>query len=184
MTLVVGLDLSLTSSGVAIIGWPGPAMATPYAHVSRVRSKGTRGDTLQDRHARLRMLAQAIIDEARGAALVVVEQPAFSAVGGSHHDRSGLWWLVVGRLLSREIPVVEVTPGQLKKYATGSGVAGKDAVLAAVVRRYPCVDVGNNDEADALVLAAIGARRLGFPLEESLPKPNLTALEAVSWPGG
>ena len=122
------------------------------------------------------------MNEARGADLVVIEQPAYSQSGGSTHDRSGFWWMVVGRLLAAEVPVAEVTPGGVKKYATGSGSSGKDAVLAAVIRRYPAVAVSGNDEADALVLAAMGARWLGAPLEASLPAVNLQAMEAVRWP--
>jgi crossover junction endodeoxyribonuclease RuvC len=55
-------------------------------------------------------------------------------------------------------------------------------VLAAVVRRYPHTDVTGNDLADALVLAAMGARRLGFPIETSLPVANLAAMTKISWP--
>jgi crossover junction endodeoxyribonuclease RuvC len=188
VTYVVGLDLSLTSTGVAAVG------ETGYAFVVRVRSKApttvrhprtgkpTQASLLQ-RHERLNSLAHRIVEAAAPAPLlVVVEQPAFSQTAGQQHDRSGLWWLVVRRFLSAEVPVVEVTPGQLKRYATGSGSAGKDEVLAAVVRRYGGVEVANNDEADALVLASMGARYLGFPIDEPLPKANASALDGVHWP--
>jgi hypothetical protein len=55
-------------------------------------------------------------------------------------------------------------------------------VLAAVVRRYPHADITGNDIADALVLAAMGARQLGFPIEESLPQANQAALAKINWP--
>jgi hypothetical protein len=98
------------------------------------------------------------------------------------HDRSGLWWLVVNGLFANDVPVVEITPNQRAKYATGKGTDDKDKVLAAVIRRYPDVDVTGNDVADALALAAMGRRRLGRPLEESLPKPNLEVMDKVRWP--
>ena len=59
--------------------------------------------------------------------------------------------------------VVEVSP-TARAHATGKGTARKDAVIAAVESRYE-VGVANDNEADAIVLAAIGARLVGFPIE-------------------
>jgi hypothetical protein len=53
-----------------------------------------------------------------------------------------------------------------------------------VVRRYQQVDITGNDIADALVLAAMGARQLGTPIETSLPAVHLTAMTKISWPKG
>jgi len=66
-------------------------------------------------------------------------------------------------------------------YATGKAL-DKDQVLAAVVRRYPNVPIGNNNEADALILAAMGARKLGHPYEPSLPQTHLRAMDGAEWP--
>lgn len=129
----------------------------------------------------MQRIVRELRDYCTEADLVVVEQPAFSRSTGSMHDRSGLWWLAVAKLRSLDRPVVEVTPTARAKYATGKGNAGKDAVLAAVVRRYPDVEVTGNDEADALVLAAMGARWAGHPIDDP-PKTHLAALEAVRWP--
>jgi crossover junction endodeoxyribonuclease RuvC len=75
-----------------------------------------------------------------------------------------------------------VPPSSLKVYATGNGNADKDAVLAAVVLRYQgLVTVVNNDIADALIIAAIGARQIGAPLEASLPATHLRAMGGVTW---
>lgn len=52
-----------------------------------------------------------------------------------------------------------------------------------MIRRYPQVDITGNDIADALVLAAMAARRLGFPIEEALHQANLAALDKINWPG-
>lgn len=178
---VVGLDLSLTSTGVAVATQDG-------AITDRITTKPTPNATLRDRVARLGMMASLTCDHAKGADLIVIEQPAYSRTGGSTHDRSGLWWLVVGKL-SGLYPVVEVAPTCRSRYATGRGNASKDDVLSAVIRRYPHVDVNGNDEADALILAAMGARHLGHPLERpglkpmhALPTPHLKAMDAVHWP--
>jgi Holliday junction resolvasome RuvABC endonuclease subunit len=154
---VVGLDLSLTGTGVAVIDEGG-------IRTSLIRSKGNAGASLFDRAVRLVELSQRITDLIPERALVVIEQPAYSQTGGSHHDRSGLWWLIVAYLHGTH-RTVEVTPGTLKKYAAGKGTAGKDEMLAAAIRRYPSVAISNNNVADALHLAAMGARHLGQPIE-------------------
>lgn len=41
--------------------------------------------------------------------------------------------------------------------------------MAATIRRWPQVNVTGNDEADALILAAIGCRQSGVPIDD-IPK--------------
>lgn len=176
---VVGLDLSLTAAGVAML------TITDDGWTSAVRTIGTEGhndDTLTQRWQRLRDAANAILLVARTAELVLVEQPAYSKTTGKSHDRSGLWWRVIDRLIEDGITVVEVTPGQVKKYATGKGNSGKQAVLLATDRRYPMVGVTNDNEADALTLAAMGARWLATPIENTLPLTHIEAMTKVRWP--
>lgn len=174
---VIGLDLSLTGTGIA----------DSTGRIRTISSKGKADATLAQRRARLARLCHDITSDVLcagddRAALVVIEQPAFSRQNGHMHDRSGLWWLVVDRLAGAlGFDVVEVAPTGRAKYATGKGNASKDQVLAAVVRRYPNVEVSNNNEADALVLAAMGARALGHPIDD-LPLSHLAAMSAVAWP--
>jgi crossover junction endodeoxyribonuclease RuvC len=172
VTAVVGLDLSLTATGIA----------TPDGVCTRT-SKGKAGASLADRRQRLLNLRLRIdmVLSPYEPALVVVEGPAFGSRDGHAHDRSGLWWGVVDWLTYNKVPVAEVPPALVKKYATGKGNAGKDEVLAAVVRRYPDVEVTNNNEADALVLRAMGCDWLGEPLA-TVPQTHRAALDKVAWP--
>lgn len=188
MTTSLGLDLSLTGSGVALLALASSPSATRgvvetvESAPERKRKKGDPPPTLLERRARLRGCLDRLRVLAGRPTLAVLEQPAYAAAGGSTHDRAGLWWQIVEGLLAAEVPVVEVTPQQVKIYATGTAKSDKDAVLAAVVRRYPTIEVTNNNEADALVLAAMGARWLGCPVEASLPQTHLRAMDTVRWP--
>lgn len=174
--IVTGLDLSLTSTGWATITDTGDITT------GRIQSKGTKTATLTDRRTRLGDLSDRISIQAEKSDLVVIEYPTLSQGRQSGHlDRHGLWWLVVGQLLTWDITVVEVTASSLKKYATGKGNADKDTVLLAVARRFPHVDLNGNDEADALVLAAMGARHLGQPIDD-MPLTHTTAMSKVAWP--
>lgn len=183
---VVGLDLSLTSTGIAVVcdhhGLRGAVTDRIESKPARKIGKTDPPLTLEERAGRLRMLRERVREYVTDADLVLVEAPAYDSKSPHTHERSGLWWLVVDWCIRDGRPLVEVTTGGVKRYATGSGSASKDAVLAAVVRRYLDVEVSGNDEADALVLAAMGARWLGYPLEASLPKTHTAALDAVQWP--
>lgn len=182
---VVGLDLSLTAAGVA------EAISTlPHGQHVRTEVMGSEaaGIMVSARALRLRRLASQIVTRVTAAPvdLVVIEQPSYGSTGGAAHDRSGLWWLVCARLDAYDVPVAEVAPNTLKTYALGKGSGvgtGKDAVLAAAVRRYIdyVPELASNDAADALILADMGLRHLGEPLID-LPQTHTRALAAVRWP--
>ena len=176
-----GLDLSLTSTGIATVH-------NGCIRVTTMKSTGSKDATLAQRRRRINDLAGRIIaqlwHDGIPPELVAVEGPSLGQgrQTGGQHDRAGLWWMVVDELIDLGLHVVEIAPAARAKYATGKGNASKDAVLAAVVRRYVDVEVGCNDEADACVLAAMAARHLGDPFEESLPATHLEAMAKVRWP--
>jgi crossover junction endodeoxyribonuclease RuvC len=178
---VIGLDLSLTSTGLAWAGIDDGALVVTRTH--RIRSTGTKDAPLGDRHGRLRKLVGDLCHVIGYVDLLVVEAPSFGSVHGSQHDRSGLWWLTLDRIHEdgRARNVVEVPPTCRAKYATGKGNASKDQVLAAAVKRFHDWDITGNDVADAVILAAMGARHLGHPIDQ-MPAAHLTAMDAVRWP--
>ena len=188
--IILGIDPSLTGTGLAIVDTEDQLVIDTYTIVT----KGKAGASLTERHERIAHIAERVIgDIALGvvssgdwcrdrADLVVIESPSLGqARQGGTLDRHGLWWLTIHRLHTLRIPVATVTPAARAKYATGKGNAGKDEVLLAVARRYPHVAVSNNNEADALVLAAMGARWVGQPLDD-MPKAHTDALAKVEWP--
>lgn len=181
---IAGIDPSLTRTGMCVIE-PGRVVVTtasskPGIGTPTILSRLYRiGQIMASVHGFLGLDSDALRPD-----LLVIEAPAYDSRSGHQHERSGLWWEIVRTATYAGVDVVEVTTGGRAKYATGKGNAGKDAVLAAVVRRYDgMVLVNDNNEADALVLAAMGARHLGEPIErEPLPKLNEAALDAVRWP--
>lgn len=177
---VVGIDLSKTLTG----------LADSSGRVARVHSQGSVADPLASKVARLRDIAArvaAFVDH-RGedgpelADLVVIEGPSYGSIAGQQHDLGGLWYATVGQIID-DVPVVVVTPGQRAKYATGT-TAKKELVLLAAVRRYEPLGwtITDNNVADAVILMAMGRRLLGHPIEPSLPKTHLAALDKVRLP--
>lgn len=174
MPTVVGIDTSLTSTGIVMLG-------DGVVRTESIRSSGKKDDSLWERKCRLRKLAAEIVSFCHqvDADLVVIEGPSMASKFGHPHDRAGLWWLVVAQL---QVPIMEVPPSIRMKYATGKGMAQKDDVLTSVLRRYPEIEFRGNDQADALVLAAIGRRVMQAPIEEFLPQSHLDALNKVRLP--
>ena len=172
----IGLDLSLTDTGVTVISDEGVKFYS-------ITSAGHKGDTTAIMAARLEKIASDVLSHIPDAAnvLVAIEGPAFMSKFGSPHERAGLWWSIVIPLVLRGQNVTVIPPNNLKMYATGKGGAKKDVVLAAVVRRYIDVAVVNNNIADSLVLAAMLARHWGQPIEESMPLAHLAAMDKVRW---
>ncbi|MDH6624450.1 hypothetical protein M2271_002252 [Streptomyces sp. LBL] len=101
---VIGLDLSLTSTGIAGTDW---ALA---ARPGRRRSR-ERLDWL---------LAAIAVSVKDGTNLVVVEGAAYAQGGqAGHHELAGLWWLVTQYLWRQRIPYAVANPHHRTIYATG-----------------------------------------------------------------
>lgn len=176
MTTVLGLDMSLTGTGLAAVTADGGFTVTTLG------STGHRGDTLADRDRRLSDLARRIglfLQDWDDYTLAVIEGPAIMSKGGSNWDRAGLWWLVIQMLDPGRTAVA--APTTVKKWAAGKGNADKAAVAGGVTRLWPDFECQSDNEADALALASMGAQRLGMSL---FPKRahHSDALLKVAWP--
>ncbi|MGW3827810.1 hypothetical protein ACWEAF_37485 [Streptomyces sp. NPDC005071] len=176
--LVIGVDPSLTCTGVAGDGW-----------ADALRPKG-RG------HHRLHWLREEVRERTGAADLVVIEGAAYGHGGqAGHHELGGLWWILTQDLWERNIPYAVVAPASRIVYAMGVSNPAKDyprkqrariakgMVRDAVAERYglDCEGPGRYDKADAFILAAMGLHWAGWPLAE-VPDTHSRALGAVPWP--
>jgi Holliday junction resolvasome RuvABC endonuclease subunit len=185
---IVGLDLSLTKTGWAIIR-PGDAEPIRVGLIESASIPNDAPDKYPLTLARVRRLASKIVQTVhdmtvRGAddvVVIVIEGPALGQNMGQAHIRAGLWWLVY-HLVEKIGHVVVIEPTKLKRYVTRKGSGQKDLVFSTIVRNFPQVDVVDNNEADALGLACMAARELGFPQEPSVQRCDPGALEGVHWP--
>jgi crossover junction endodeoxyribonuclease RuvC len=173
---VVGIDPSLTGTGIATITEHGPTVDT-------IVTKPT-GDTTRDRDRRMQRIADRVLDiVGRSTGLVVIEGPAFSR-GASPHtwDRAGLWWRLVHELHAADVPLAVCGPTVRAKWATGNGGAGKAVVVAAAARMWPDVPITDDNAADALVFATMAAQHLDVPMPVRLLARHTEALGGVNWP--
>lgn len=150
---VCGLDPSLTSFGGAVTRGPG---AAPELYRFRTKLAG---------HDRLSYLLGEVTAIARDCDVAVIEGVLSHMPGAEAHlNLAGLHWLVRHRLHELEVPYAVVAPSTRMKWLTGKGHAEKDDCLTTAIKRFPLADIGGNDHADALTLAAMGAAAYGQPL--------------------
>lgn len=158
---VIGLDISLSRTGVAVLGctprdeWTTHAFTVPTAPGGREAA---------DQLDRMNRIAATVADTCAHADLVVIEGGAYASRTAQAHTLAGCWWIVYSRIVRREVPVVVVPPKTLKKYITGSGNAGKLDVAVTIARLWPEVELTTSDACDALGLACIGAALMRLPV--------------------
>lgn len=177
MPYVTGLDLSLTSTGVCVVHVEPlkPGVRPPLlfdAEVGTVTTKPGDDKSYWTMSQRIYTIVARLTPAIQRADLIVLEGPSLASVGGYAHARAWLWGAVYDRCIEAgKDETLVVAPSQRVKYAVGKGSATKDAVLAAAIKRWPNVDIRGHDTADAMILAAIGCRYLGLPID-TVPKAS------------
>lgn len=183
MGCVVGIDPSLTSTGICVI------TNGEIGALHSVKSGPTKAG-IRDRAIRIRGLANEVTRiladtylNHQGIDLLVIEGPSHNSRFGKPHERGGLWWQIINGTDLYVDEYVEVAPQSRAKYGTGNGGSKKPVVLKAVREDYGPLaprPIKNSDEGDAVLLAAMGARVLGVPLEgESPGEANLESLRGI-----
>lgn len=177
---IVGLDLSLTATGIAVthdqVGEPRLACRT-------VSPRRRPSDNIID-HVRLHETFQAVAAAlACKPDLVVVEWlPAVTGTGGAPLRLAELHGALKHFMWAKGHRYVDVNPSHVKTYATGKGNAKKDLVRAEITARYGgLLHIGTTDEADATALLALALDAYGQPLAE-VPPTNRAAVGKVTWP--
>jgi len=187
VSYVLGIDPSMTATGLAWIARPTPLQPGPVIESTTFGEKGHRDDTLVRRGQRIDRIVSGLADvlyQLRDAVdLAVIEGASHGSVGGSAWDRAGLWWALVRCLHGANIPLAVCAPLTRIKWATGKGKATQSTkadVAVALVRMWPDAKCDSDNEWDALAMASIGAQHLGWPV------PRLArhdaAQQAITWP--
>ena len=171
MIPVVGLDPSLRATGLALPDGELLTITTPSCN------------TLDDRIERVRHVIGKVGVRTRIGALVVIEGPTFGMNNKATHELAGLWWALVVRLAEQGNQIAVLSPGQLKKFATGNGNAKKPDMRMALYQRAG-LDIRSDDEVDAFWLRQAGLVRQGHPDALSLPKTQTAVLDSIAWPEG
>lgn len=188
MGAVVGVDASIASTGLVVLGAGRPSFSRIMtaacgqdvaSRVRRIRSSVVQ--MIRELDAALHGAPACVVD------LIVIEMPAFGKSNQGTHQLSGHWWMTV-HALEKYAPgrVAQVSTGTLKKFATGNGGASKEDVHEAAVAAFPGLVPesfkAGNDVADAAVVASMGAVWLGMDVGGVFAPSGMASVQAVRWP--
>lgn len=180
-SVTVGIDHSLSNSGVAVFG-----VAVLPRLKSCMASAPKNPDTEQELH-RLQFMASRVYLAATELLLpdddvwVVMEGPAQGMTSGKPHERAGLFWILANALHSLGYRITQAPPASVKKYWTGNGGAKKETMIEYGRRRFPGLIIKDDNVADALALGHMGHNRRGLTVP-SAPGVDARSLEQVRWP--
>ena len=136
--LVLGLDLSLVSTGVAHVD----------ETLSTIKTKKLRGVE------RLSFIELKLIPCIGKADLVAIEGYSYGSRGRSIFDIGELGGIVRLACWKASTPFIEIPPAVVKKRATGYGNSTKDEVMKAALNAG--AKPVNSDEADAFWIRLMG----------------------------
>jgi Holliday junction resolvasome RuvABC endonuclease subunit len=160
---VLGLDLSLTATGICL----------PNGSTLTIKTKTADGDR---RLVHIAETIRAIATE--GADLAVIEDLP------THAKAAGITGMVHGaarvELIRAGVPFALIVPATLKAYATGTGAGDKTAMALAAFKRAG-FEFADDNQCDAWWLRCAGLDRLGWPPIE-LPKAQRDRLGKAKWP--
>lgn len=166
MFTIVGLDLSLTSTGYSC----GDMRRT-------ITTKNKGPARLHDISTELASLLVEIDTPA-----VMIEGYSFASRNSQAHAIGELGGVVRLVLWNLRIPYVEIPPTCRAKFATGKGNAGKGEVMSSVSARTGIVwsGAGADDICDAFILEEMGLAKQGQQ-RHNWPATHMDALAKVDW---
>ncbi len=194
MSLVVGIDPSLTSAGVAILRDGQPVHVTHHGY------DFTGPVTFDARTNRVIFVHNKVAEQIPpDTDLVLIEDlPEHGQIMPSMRDRSALWVLLHATLRKRmNLPVVVINPQTLKVWVTGKGSSrdtarskyqrqkqDKQLMVSTIESWWPdwkftSDPSSKDDECEAAALALIGAFHVGDPMPFT-PKPR-HRLAKIDW---
>jgi len=174
MVAVIGLDVSLTSTGISTSAGESNVFTTP-----------DKFDNSMERYDFILNEVMGVIRDASAdddSTLVLIEGYAFAKRSSHAHAQGELGGILRRGMWLEGFKVVEVPPTSLKKFVTGKGNANKTDMVSSVTLRT-CKEwsgKGADDRADAWGLRQMGLAHLGTSAQEwSLA--NLSALTKIDW---
>lgn len=100
-------------------------------------------------------LTDKILKYVRKGDRVVIEGFSYGSKGKGVSTQYGIGWVIRTELYKNDIEYIEVSPGGLKKFASGKGNTSKDNMILPIFKRWGFEHDSDNVR-DAFILAQIG----------------------------
>lgn len=145
MSAVLGIDPSYTGTGLVLID------SDTGKEMNQLLIKTQSSQGIIDR---VRLIISKINNFIPAVALDIVAIEGFSYGSPQFAHQMGYLGFRIREALGG-YKIIEPSPNQVKKFATGKGNAEKDTIIKEVYKRWN-FDTNNNNIADAYVMAQIG----------------------------
>ena len=133
---IVGLDPSLTHTGIAIMEYDVAAAALDVSELRLIVTENQKGKQVRqnsDDLRRAREVVAGIHSACTGALFAVSEVPM-----GAQSARAALaFGMVIGILANLPVPLIQVSPLEVKMAAVGHRQAAKEEMIAWAVAKHP-----------------------------------------------
>jgi len=163
---ILGIDLSLTSTGISVNGETGTITT---------QAKGAE---------RLSIISLAILDAVidNSIEIVAIEGYSFASRNSQAFSIGELGGVVRTRLWERNIPFVDIPPTCRAKFATGRGNAAKTEVMSSISAKTGMIFAGKgaDDMCDAWILEEMCKTVIGVS-EYEWSATQLSALDKIDW---
>jgi len=160
----IGLDPSTTGTGLVVLDKKGKVLV----------EKEITTKEKQDPQ-RFIDIAEQVINHISFDDKVLIEGFSYGSRGRGVSTQYGVGWIIRAFLVDQHINYIEVSPGGLKKFATGKGNTSKDNMILPIFKRWG-FEHDSNDVRDAYVLAQIGRAIDGLEKTTNYQKDVLKAL--------
>lgn len=141
MSRFVGIDPS-TKTGLVILD--GDKVETEIEITTKVKTDPQRFLSIADH----------IVKHLKDDDVICIEGFSFGSKGKGVSTQYGIGWLIRAELIKSGYSYYEVSPGALKKFATGKGTTKKDEMVLPIYKRWGYEGATDNIR-DAFVLAQI-----------------------------
>jgi Holliday junction resolvasome RuvABC endonuclease subunit len=136
---IIGIDPSLRNTGIAK-GWLDlKTLEWEVEEVELVKTEKGKSKTVRkssDDYDRTRILYEAIKAAEAGAEIAFVEMP----IGSQSADAMKSYGACIALIASLDIPVIQVSPNQVKVHSTGDRNATKEEMIAWAHAKFPDIN--------------------------------------------
>lgn len=141
----VGLDLSLTSTGICVMDENGTILFEEVLNTPKKKIDGLE---------RLKFIRESVSEAIKNYSVSIanIENYSFGSRGRATFSLGELGGVVRLLLFDLGVTIIETSPSQLKKFATGRGNSDKLDVVMSIEKNYGIKYLDDN-AADAFILA-------------------------------